>query len=56
MNSSPPRGSSGAVVDSSATVVRHSGASNVTASKMGKGTYEVTFANKNVLRIYGNDW
>ena len=48
MNSSPPRGSSGAVVDSSATVVRHSGASNVTASKMGKGTYEVTFANKNV--------
>jgi len=37
-----------AVVDSSANVVRHSGISNVTAAKMGTGTYEVTFANKDV--------
>jgi len=36
-----------AVVDSSANVVRHSGA-NVTAAKMGTGTYEVTFGRKDV--------
>jgi hypothetical protein len=37
-----------AVVDSSANVVRHSGPSNVTAARMGKGTYEVTFIKKDV--------
>ena len=37
-----------AVVDSSAHVVRHSSPSNVTAAKMGTGTYEVTFKNKDV--------
>ena len=36
-----------AVVDSSANVVRHSGV-NVTAVKMGTGTYEVTFGRKDV--------
>jgi hypothetical protein len=37
-----------AVVDSSANVVRHNSALNVTAAKMGTGMYEVTFGNKNV--------
>ena len=39
-----------AVVDSSANVVRHSGISNVTATKRGTGTYEVTFARRDVTR------
>jgi len=37
-----------AVVDSSANVVRHSGVSQVTAVRMGKGTYDVTFSKKDV--------
>ncbi len=33
-----------AVVNSSGTVVRHSGSSSVTATKLGTGVYEITFA------------